>query len=60
MAARYIIKSGDMYFCGWDQLGNICLRTDKSLAYRMVRQVATTTVPKVEKVTGEASEILSL
>ena len=49
----YIIRLSDgRYFCGWDPLdGSMKFRTERSLAYRMRRPIATNTVPKVATAT---------
>lgn len=45
----YIISLSDgRYFCGWDTLdGSMKFRTERALAYRMRRPVATTTLAKI-------------
>lgn len=61
MSANYIIKTNDNnYFCGWNQLGQICM-TDESkanLAYRMNRPIAERTIPKIETFTNRKCEIV--
>lgn len=46
----YIISLPDgRYFCGWDTLdGSMKFRYERSLAYRMRRPIAATTLAKVE------------
>lgn len=61
MSANYIIKTNDNnYFCGWNQLGQICMHceTKANLAYRMSRPLAERTISKIEAFTGSKCEIV--
>ncbi len=44
---EYGLTNGDMYFCGWDQLGFMKFTYEKRLAYRMRKPLAERTLEKV-------------
>ncbi len=44
---NYIITDGHNYFCGWDLFGEFKFVSEERLAYRMRRNVANTTLTKI-------------
>ena len=42
------VKDKDLYFCGWNKLGDIVVNEDPSLIYRMKRTVAMRNLYKIE------------
>ncbi len=44
---NYAITNGELYFCGWDILGNMKFVPERRLAYRMFRSVAESTLRKM-------------
>lgn len=47
---NYFIKAKDsnLYFCGWNKLGEIVVNDDPALIYRMKRTVAMRNLYKIE------------
>ena len=41
-------KDSDQYFCGWNKLGEIVVKDDPTLIYRMKRTVAMRNLYKIE------------
>lgn len=47
---NYFIKAKDknLYFCGWNKLGDIVVKDDPTMIYRMKRTVAMRNLYKIE------------
>lgn len=59
---NYFIKAKDenLFFCGWNKLGDIVIKDDPSLVYRMKRTVALRNLYKIEDYLKEPCTIEQL